>query len=289
LITSKQSLTGIDEQELELTVQRDSYKIDVLALNLALPAEVDAGNRVTAEVVVKNMGSHKIEDIFIEASIPELGLSRKIYVGDLYGYDEDYETDTKKLLVSFTIPETTETGTYSFSVQAHNEDAEAEATEYFNVIGKQVKEETEFIAEDTSLETEAGRTVTYKLIVANVGTETKTYTVEVEGLRGWATYEFDNKVFVLAKDQSNELNLEVTVNSNAITANHVFSVKLKEDGEVVKTLNLGLDVTTTEVEKTQLSLWISVILLAIVVIVLAIVLATTAKTKKEVKSEEVYY
>lgn len=289
LITSKQALTGINSQELTLTVQKQSYKVDVLAVNLALPSEVNAGNKLTAEVVVKNMGNHKINDVFVEASIPELGLSRKIYAGDLYSYDNSYESDTKKLLVSFTIPETAETGTYSLKVNAYDEDVKAEATQYFNVIGKQAKEETELVAQDANLEAKAGKTVNYKLIVANLGTETKTYTVEIEGLKGWANYNVEPKVFVLSKDQSKEINLKVSVNNNAIEANHIFSVKLKENDNVVKTLNLGLDVTTTNTETAQFSLWIAVILLAIVVIVLAIVLATTAKTKKEVKSEEVYY
>ncbi len=291
LITGKKELSGDKEKRLTLKIQRTSYELDVLSVDLALPATVNAGEAITADVVVKNTGSQKIDDIFVEAAIPELGLSKRIYIGDLYpnDYIEEGERDTKKVTVTFTIPESAETGTYTFYVKAYDEDASAEAEEYFNVVGKQVKEEVQFVAEDYSKDVKAGETVTYKLIVANTGEETKPYTIEVEGTRGWATVNVEPKTFILAKDGIQTITLTLNIDADAVNAEHVFAVKLTSDGEVLKTINLAANIESEKPKTTELGLWLAVIILAIAVIVLAVVLATTQKGKAEEKPEEVYY
>lgn len=125
------------EVEYELTVQRDSYEYDLLSVEA--PSKADAGEVIAIDVVLKNIGRKQLEDSFVIAKIPELGVYKKVYFGDIapednYDDDDDAE-DARERRVYLVIPADAESGEYELLVKASNYDATEEVVKSLTING----------------------------------------------------------------------------------------------------------------------------------------------------------
>ncbi len=127
------------EESYTLRVQRESYNADIKSISV--PQTVDAGDVVPVDVVLKNLGYNDLDDLYITASIPALGIERTDFFGDLvalrcddianavdnYGVDitrkcfEDDE-DTLKGRLFLEVPFSAESGVYTLEVTVENDD-----------------------------------------------------------------------------------------------------------------------------------------------------------------------
>jgi hypothetical protein len=80
-----------DQQSYSLTIQRPSYDVEILSTEFV--RTVKDGENVLINVVVKNRGSHKTEDLYLTAKISELGIQKKVYAGDLVAVDCEDDCD----------------------------------------------------------------------------------------------------------------------------------------------------------------------------------------------------
>jgi len=297
MITSNTQLPGESYKTYTIAVQRSNYKLQILSVDLALPAKVEAGKDLVATAVIKNRGSHKLEDVYIVAKIPELGTEKRIYIGDIYpkDYRDNTERDTKTVSISFSIPPETQSGIYTLSVKAYNEDAFTEASESFEVVGKPIEKEKEkaqlnLQISETSKKVEAGKTVEYRLILINTG-ETATFNLKVIGVEGWAKARLDKPVITLQKNEAGEVTLSLEVEKDALEGSHIFSVQVLKDNEVVLAKNLVAEVEKGK-EAANVWIWILIAILALIAIALLITLIVILIRKKpeaEEKPEEIYY
>jgi len=112
------------EKEYTIHMQKDSYEFNVLSVESA--SKVIAGDILAIDVVLKNQGTHELEDAFVIARIPELGVQRKVYFGDLTSNDdcEDFcnKQDARERRVYLAIPSDVESGEYELEVVAYNYD-----------------------------------------------------------------------------------------------------------------------------------------------------------------------
>lgn len=108
----------------KLSVQRPSYNVDFMSVNTG--QVIEAGKSFPVDIVIKNTGFNKLDDLYITVSIPELEIERTVYAGDLVQIKENTEDeddeDTVSVTVRLTIPYGTAEGIYSLEVEATNND-----------------------------------------------------------------------------------------------------------------------------------------------------------------------
>ena len=64
-----------------LRVQRESFSADIKSVSV--PQTITAGDTLPVDVVLKNMGYNDLDDLYITASIPALGIEKTGFFGDL--------------------------------------------------------------------------------------------------------------------------------------------------------------------------------------------------------------
>lgn len=300
MVTSNTQVPGESYKTIRLAIQRSNYNIEILSVDLSLPSVVNAGEKLNAIAVIKNRGSHKLEDVYIKAEIPELGIIKTIYIGDLYPYDytDNTERDTKVVNLYFDIPATAKSGIYTLKVKAYNEDTNKETLKNFEVIGLKEKEEKleetkiNLAISEKTKKVKAGEKVEYTIILTNLANEPLTVQIEVQGVIGWATANIDKRVTILPAKGSQIVTLTLNVDEKALEGSHIFSIQVISGGNIIATQNLIAEVEAKKTEVGEnLWIWIIVAILAAITLTLLIILIVILVKKKEVeeKPEEIYY
>ncbi|MBD3252672.1 hypothetical protein GF386_03005 [Candidatus Pacearchaeota archaeon] len=286
---------GSVEGEYDMTVQRETYSLDILSVEVA--DHVGAGGTLAVDVVVQNYGQERLDNVYIRAVIPELGVSRRIYAGDLSPYEEgDYDDirDSVNKRVYLTLPRDAMSGTYEMEVEVYNYDA------FTSVVREIVVEELEtgVLATKTSRTIAPGEETTFDVVLVNPNERMVLYTVTPEDAEGLIIDVMDPvvtipggssrtvKVNVRATESATEGTNTVTANVNADseTVRQVsFTVNVEEDreaeenGEVVAENNVVLILT------------IVLVIIFVVLLVVLIVLLTKKPAEPEEFGETSYY
>lgn len=130
------------EEEYKVRLQRDSYVFEVLSVEA--PYKASAGEVVALDIVLKNIGSRELEDAFVTISMPELGVSRKVYFGDLTPTDDadaDKE-DARERRAYIVIPTDVKSGDYTLEVKASNYDSIETVRKVMTITGSAVQNNT---------------------------------------------------------------------------------------------------------------------------------------------------
>jgi len=130
------------EQEFKISVQRDTYALEFLSIDA--DEKVAAGSVLALDIVLKNNGYDRLDDTYVRASIPELGISQRVYFGDIASKsDDDYDfiRDSLNKRIYLAIPADAVSGVYNIEVEAYNYDATVTANKKVMVSGV-TKEET---------------------------------------------------------------------------------------------------------------------------------------------------
>ncbi|KHO49353.1 MAG: hypothetical protein QT01_C0005G0012 [archaeon GW2011_AR6] len=288
------------DEKVDVLLTIDRVRHNLLVLDAQAPESVNAGETAVVEVAVRNRGTKIEEDVFVKASIPELGISRQKFIGDLLPL-EDFENEDNELsdkavaLLRLEIPAGTVSGDYALKIQVYSSDgvAKGEETAILSVKGKTaapVQTSGSAVAIDSSAKTVAKEQgVVYKVTVTNLGSSAQTYTAEVSGV-DFGTYSANPGILTLAAGQSGEFNIFVSPAATSTLGAHAFSVAVKADGTVAKTLSLSADVTDSSAGNDRLRqnlIVIAVILIAILII-LAIIIAVVTGRRREESEERLY-
>ena len=125
--------------EIVLRVQRPSYNVAVMSIGTS--QTIDAGETFPVDIVLKNIGYNKLDDLYVTVKIPALGLEKIDFFGDLiavecdddlsneenYGVDitrkcDEDDKDTVRGRIFLEMPYNAESGIYSLEVEVSNED-----------------------------------------------------------------------------------------------------------------------------------------------------------------------
>ena len=112
-----------DEQSISLGGQRESYVVEILDVDFE--PQVNAGDTLALDVVLKNRGREEAEDTFVRARIPSLGIEDRGYFGDLSEKDQsdpDKEDSSERRLF-LRVPANTPAGVYVVEIDAFNSDS----------------------------------------------------------------------------------------------------------------------------------------------------------------------
>jgi hypothetical protein len=131
------------DEEFTLNVQRPSYNVDIKSVTVK--QTIEAGETFSIDVVLKNIGYNDLNDVYITANIPALGIqSGKKYLGDLVALEEcdcendpiciarcndclnEDDTDTTTARIYLDVPYDAQGGVYALEVTAENDDEKAE-------------------------------------------------------------------------------------------------------------------------------------------------------------------
>jgi hypothetical protein len=263
------------EEDFTLRVQRPSYNANIKSV--IVKQTVESGETFSVDVVLKNIGYNDLEDVYISASIPELGIqSGKKYLGDLvaleecdceqdeiclircnYCLDED-DTDTVTARLYLDVPYDVDGGIYSLEVVVENDEDKTE-------VAKQI------IVNNDISETviQSGN----KIVLVNPTNKIKVYKIIPE-------YPATVSESVVAVPADSSKTVTVDANSNKEYKVSVFS------GEtLVKTITFNSQTGQKDDSSNTSPLVALTIILAIIFIVLLVILVVLI-TKKPEKSEE---
>jgi len=111
------------EEEYSIRMQRETYTLSFLSIDA--DEKVAAGSVLALDIVIKNNGNDRLDDTYVKASIPELGISQRVYFGDIESdvdVDYDYIRDSLNKRVYLAIPADAVSGIYNIEIEAYNYD-----------------------------------------------------------------------------------------------------------------------------------------------------------------------
>jgi uncharacterized membrane protein len=275
--------------DFELEIQRDSFGLEIISIST--PSVVAAGKVLTANIVVKNRGSHDADEVFIKASIPELGLEKIVFANDLVYDDADREVrdDSIEKTISLVIPATARKGTYNLIVEAsmENSDATVVKQKAFSVDGVGEATATAILPKDVNKKVAQGKAIAFEMTIMNLAETSQSYSIDITGADGWAYTQVSPMDLTLGKEQSKTVTVYLNVNSNAMLGNHALVANVKSGNTVLQQVNFMVDVTKAgEID----ALMISAIILAVILVVLIVALILLkAQGASKTSTEEISY
>jgi hypothetical protein len=260
-----------------LRVQRPSYNPVVKSISVS--QTVVAGKTLPVDFVLKNMGYNDLEDVYVTVSIPELGVKKTAYFGDLVYQktctEDCEEDDTVSGRLYVEVPYSAKAGTYDLEVEVTNDDVTS-------TFAKQVAIENDFtnnVIVSTSSKTVAvGENAEFTLLLVNPTDSLKIYKV-VTGSSSEVTSSTDDAVVAVPAGSSKT----VTVTAKAESAGeYKFDVNVFTGEKLTDTVTFSLK---AEAKSVSNPIVVLTVVLAIIFLVLLIVLIVLLG-KKPRKTEE---
>jgi hypothetical protein len=291
------------EESWILQMQREPYNAELLFIETESQAK--AGSAIPVDVVVKNLGRHELEDLRVAVSIPELGVSKRAYFGDLEPTDDfcdidwedaddedlweelacnddDDDDDARERRIYLTVPENTPAGSYELVVETYNEDSSDVAKGEILVTGNERASRVVVPVSGKSLG--AGETVTYDLVIVNSGSNIGVYEVIPQSVEG-VLVSVDNPVVTVQAGSSRTVPVQVKAGDRQGT--YTFSVDINSDGQLVETVGLTANIDERVLEGNVAILTVVLAIIFVVLLIVLIVLLTRKPSSEEL--EESYY
>ncbi|VVB79465.1 Uncharacterised protein [uncultured archaeon] len=279
-------------ENINLRVQRPSYNPEVKSISF--DQAITAGETFPVDIVVKNMGYNELNDVYVTVSIPQLGLQRSGYLGDLVSLEscdgDCTNEDTVSARLYLTVPYDVKPGVYSLEVKiasdsmdvsqdcncdVSNSDGSITITKQLTITNNFVDN---IIVSSTSATVDAGKDAVYSFLIVNPTNQVQVYKITSASSSGVSSTVSDSVVAVPAGSSKT---VEVTANAED-AGEYTFSVNVFANDQLAKTIAFNLK---TEKDSSIDPIVILTIVLAIIFIVLLIVLIVLI-AKKPSKSEE---
>lgn len=274
---------GKFEQDFPLTLQREAYKLDVLSVETS--NEVTAGSNLAVNVVLKNSGSHRLDDNFVTVRIPALDIERRAYFSDLIPVDQS-DTDTQdaaERTVYIQIPSDAKAGVYTLEVEASNNDATDTATKSIAVTGS--GQMSDVLTSVTSKDVQAGQSVSYDLVIINTGDKIGVYSIVPESAQNLVV-STDQGIVTVPADSSTTV--KVTATAGDVMGTFNFAVNVNSQDKLVKRVNFTANVSKGTVSNNVMVLTVILAIIFVVLLIVLIVLLTRKPAKTEELGESYY-
>ncbi|MCA9487559.1 MAG: hypothetical protein KC516_01205 [Nanoarchaeota archaeon] len=275
-IDGKDSKTELPE--VTLNVQRPSY--NTVIKSLTMPNSISAGETFPVDFVLKNMGYNNLDDLYVEVSIPELGISQgPKWVGDLvYSCDAvdcgDNDEDTVAGRLYLDVPYGVVEGVYELEFTVYNDDVET-------TMVKQIVLNNDFSQEVIVMSTEAtvsaGENAVFSLLLVNPTNNVKVYKILAEDVNGLS---ISTEPQIVAVPAGSSKTVSVTAYAEE-QGNYDFSVNVLSGESLVDSIDFNVMVEG----KTTNTTVILTIILAIIFLVLLVILIVLIGRKPE-KTED---
>lgn len=293
------SAKGMNSEEISipLKVQRELHSLNLLSIDLS--DVVVVGNSVAVDVVVENNGYDRLDNVYVKASIPGLGVSRKVYAGDLTPTADQFDDDINDAVVKrvyLTIPNNAAPGNYEIEVEAYNYDTSVTA------VGRVVIEDVKLgvLPSTTSKTIFPGQETTFDLVLVNPSNKMVVYNIVPEQTKGLIV-EVSEPVVAVGADSSKTVTVKVKATDNAEEGTYTANVNANTDNGVSKKVSFSVNIekpskisgTTTEnafsTTNTTVVLTVVLVIVFVVLLVILIVLLSKRPAETEEIGETNYY
>ncbi len=282
-------------EDIALRVQRPTYNADVKSVNV--PQNIEAGDNIPVDVVLKNIGYNDLDDVYVTASISELGLKGTSYFGDLvaiecdeddnavenYGIDidrkcneDDQSTMSGRLYLE--VPYSVKDGIYTLEVEVTNDDATSKITKQITVSNNLAEN---VIATSTKKNAVAGESAEYNLLIVNPTDKVQVYRIVTES-NGDLSTSADEAVVAVQAGSSKTVKITASAKTEG---EYNFNVDVLSGNDLVDSIALSLKAEKGSLTEKNSPIVILTVVLAIIFLVLLVVLIVLIG-KKPGKSEE---
>ncbi len=278
-----------------LRVQRPTYNADIKSVSVS--QTVEAGDSFPVDIVLKNIGYNDLDDVYVTARLPALGVEKSSYFGDLvalecdedkdsvynYGVDVDRkcdedDTDTATGRLYLKVPYNAEDGVYALEIEMKNDDMKTSEV-------REIVVKNDFVSNVVVTEyrktVAPGENAEYALLVVNPTNKLKVYRVVPES-SGGLSVSADESVVAVPAGSSKTLRVIASADSEG---EYSFDVNVFSGEELVDTVTLEANAEGTSAATAASPIVVLTVILAIIFIVLLVVLIVLIGKKPE-KSEE---
>jgi hypothetical protein len=232
-----------------LQVGEARHSLSIQDVILRPTSTVEAGRPLGVEVRLENLGSRKEEDIRVSASLKDLGVSTRAYLDEL-GYEETNSDDDEtsgSVMLYLPVPADAVSGEYTLDVEVEysrgHEVVSESAKVYVSGTTANTEVNTIISIDSVSKAVEKGEQVTYKLMLANLGSNEAVYSLAVSGTQAWADVSLNPGFVRVQPNGAGELTLTVTPKDRPIAGEHTFTLQIKENDKVLRSVDLTSVVT----------------------------------------------
>jgi len=271
-------------ETIKLNVQRPSY--NAMIKSVTTPSSIEAGKTFPIEFVLKNMGYNDLDDVYVEVSIPKLGISQgPKWVGDLVKI-EDCDGDCNKEdtisgQLSLEIPFGVKEGIYELEFTVYNDDTES--TKVKQIV---IKNDfpNEVIATSTEKNVAVGEQTAFTLLLVNPTDKVRVYTIVVKSENG-VDVDFSETMVAVSAGDSKTVSFSVEASEEG---NHEFTVNVFANGDLVDSVEYTLNARGKAVNSTVILSIILAIIFLVLLVVLIVLLAKRPTEKTEEFGESYY-
>lgn len=262
-----------ESNQISLNVQRPSYNAQIMSIDSA--QSVEAGKVLAVDVVLKNTGYGRLDDVYVTLKINTLGLERSSYFGDLVSVESKYDADTVTKRFLLEMPSDAKAGAYTLEVKAYNNDFSVSQS-------KQVAVRNEFlndaIAVDFKKSGSVGSETEFELVVANPTDKLRIFRIVTES-NGDLTTSSSAQLVSVPAGETKTISVTATPESKG---DYTFNVHLFAGEQLVDTVKLEV---LAEGRSAGSS---SIVALTIILVIIFLVLlgALFALMKKNPKQSE---
>jgi uncharacterized membrane protein len=289
----------VDETTQEFTIHIDESRhgLNIYDVVLNPSSTIAAGNPLFVTVRLENLGELEEDDVKVTASIPDLGVSTVNYFDELNTEHQEQNEDnfdldnSEQLDLLLRIPTDALTGTYELKVDVEYNRGYNFLSESLNVNvqGTDTDDGVQTVvnSDSSSKATNAGSSVEYKVMMANLGSEPGVYSVQVDGISTWGEVSVQPSFLTVMPDSTGEVAITVTPFDSTEEASYTWVAKVMLGSDVLSEVVFTTKVNATEeavasgtdVLKTVLTVVFAVLI--VVLVVLALVIAF-----RKVRSED---
>ena len=268
-------LTNRDHEEI---IQRYNLKIDVPRHQLRIDdvvfypeSSVKAGSALLATVRVENKGEMQEDDVKVQVTIPNLGVSATEYINEIE--DEDEEEETEELFLR--IPRCAAPGLYDVEITVYFGEKH-----YSEKITKTIQvTENPLCSTDNAPKTtitlgsqmetiEQGQSAVYPITITNSGRDSKSYTLTVDAA-DWANVKITpSSTIVLAGAKTQTLYVFVEADKKAPEGAQVLTATVSSGGDQPEQMTLTANIT--KAPSNVLKIVLEVVLIALVVLLVIV-------------------
>ncbi len=276
------------EESYAIKMQKDSYSLNFLSIEAVQKAV--AGDVIALDVVVENNGDESLENIYVRASIPELGVSKRVYVGDLLADgeesddDNDNDDDATSKRIYLTLPRDTIPGIYDIEVEAYNYDTGISAKKTIAVGGV----DSSILPAITSKSISVGEETIYSVVIVNPSDRMVVYIITPEESKGLIV-DVAEPIVTVPADSSRTVKIRVKATESADEGTHLIVVNVNSESGLVKQVSLTANVEDTGRTDTVFVLTVILAIIFVVLLIVLIVLLTKKPAETEEFGETSYY
>lgn len=284
VVVESQDYTG-DVLRARFTVQRKGHALEILSIESI--SRIGAGEVLPVEFVVKNRGRHDAQDTFVRVSIPELGISKMIFLEDLSAIEstnDEIEDDAIEGRVLLAIPASAAPGLYTVEVKAFNDNSETVSTRKVEILSG--NSQSAIVGSPSSRTFSAETDGKYTLTLVNSGNRILVYNLVTESDDGLSV-DLDETVVVVPAGSSKSVDL--TARSTR-EGNYDFKVTiLDSDNNVVGEKKFVANVEGKTVGGNAAVVLTIVLAIVFVVLLVVLIVLLTRKPAKTDSEGESYY